>query len=171
MAGALSFGVFCPPFHELAEPSRVVDLAQAAERAGWDGLFLWDHMIGPPGMAVADSWTAMAAVAQATERIRLGMMVTPVARRRPWVLARQTATLDRLSGGRLVVGVGLGDDGWREFGSFSGEARSSGERAARLDEGLDLLRAFWSGEPVEHHGDEFEVTASSFLPRPVQDPL
>jgi alkanesulfonate monooxygenase SsuD/methylene tetrahydromethanopterin reductase-like flavin-dependent oxidoreductase (luciferase family) len=99
----------------MAEPSRVVELAKSAEAAGWDGFFLWDHILAVPGMPVADSWITMAAVAQATARMRLGMLVTPLARRRPWVVAREAATLDRLSKGRLVVGVGLGDDGWREF--------------------------------------------------------
>ena len=103
--GPLSYGVFLPPFDEFAEPKRLVALAQSAERAGWDGLYLWDHMLTIPGMAVADPFVMAAAIAQATERIRLGMMVTPLPRRRPWVFARQTATLDQLSEGRLDVGV------------------------------------------------------------------
>jgi alkanesulfonate monooxygenase SsuD/methylene tetrahydromethanopterin reductase-like flavin-dependent oxidoreductase (luciferase family) len=167
----LSYGVFLPPFDELAEPGAVVEIAVAAEQAGWDGLFLWDHVVAIPGMAVADSFTVAAAVAQATERIRVGMMVTPLARRRPWVLARQTATLDRLSGGRLVVGAGLGDDGWGELGSFDGEPTDPRARADLLDESLELLRLFWSGETVAYEGKRLVVHSGRFLPTPVQDPL
>jgi alkanesulfonate monooxygenase SsuD/methylene tetrahydromethanopterin reductase-like flavin-dependent oxidoreductase (luciferase family) len=165
------FGVFLPPFADFAEPSRVVALARDAESAGWDGVFLWDHMLAFPSMPVADSWITMAAMAQATETIRIGSLVTPLARRRPWVLARQAASLDRLSRGRLVVGVGLGDDGWTEFSSFSGEPVEPRERAFVLDESLHLLREFWSGAPVRHAGDRFEVSSPAFRPVPVQEPL
>jgi len=167
----LSYGVFLPPFAEFAEPRRLVALAQSAERAGWDGLYLWDHMLTIPGMAVADSFMMAAAIAQATDRIRLGMMVTPLARRRPWVFARQAATLDRLSEGRLDVGVGLGHDGWKEFSSFSGEVVDPVERASFLDDSLEILRRLWSGEPVEFEGDRIWVNSTAFLPRPVQQPL
>jgi len=163
--------LFVPPFADLAEPSRVVELARSAEQAGWDGFFLWDHILAIAGMAVADSWITMAAIAQATERMRLGMLVTPLARRRPWMLARQTATLDRLSEGRLVVGVGLGDDGWREFSSFRGEPVEAARRAQIMDESLDLLRRFWSGEDIHWEGQRFGVHSPGFLPPPVQQPL
>lgn len=168
---ALKFGLFFPPFGELAEPSRVVELARAAETSGWDGFFLWDHILALPGMAVGDPWVTMAAVAQSTTRMRLGMLVTPLARRRPWVLARQTATLDRLSRGRLVVGAGLGDDSVGEFSSFRGEASDPVERGVILDESLELLRLFWSGRDVEWEGRHFAVRSGPFRPRPVQSPL
>jgi alkanesulfonate monooxygenase SsuD/methylene tetrahydromethanopterin reductase-like flavin-dependent oxidoreductase (luciferase family) len=168
---SLKFGLFVPPFAGLAEPGRVVELARAAEGSGWDGFFLWDHILALPGMAVADPWVTMAAVAQSTARMRLGMLVTPLARRRPWVLARQAATLDRLSEGRLVVGVGLGDDSIGEFSSFRGEASDPVQRGAMLDESLELLRRFWSGQEVAWEGQYFAVRSGPFLPRPVQDPL
>ena len=168
---APKFGLFLPPFEALAEPDRVIELAVAAEGSGWDGFFLWDHILALPGMAVADPWVIVAAVAQATETMRLGMLVTPLARRRPWVLARQAATLDRLSGGRLVVGVGLGDDSIGEFRSFRGEPTEPVQRGAMLDEALELLRRFWSGRDVEWEGQYFGVESGPFLPRPVQDPL
>lgn len=167
----LRYGIFMPPFAELAEPSRVVALAQSAEGAGWDGFFLWDHILAIPGMPVADPWITMAAVAQATKSMRLGMLVTPLARRRPWVVARQAVTLDRLSQGRLVVGVGLGDDGWREFSSFGSEPVERAERATVLDDSLELLRRFWSGEAVRWKGEHFSVDSTPFLPKPVQAPL
>lgn len=166
----MRFGLFVPPFADFAEPARVVELARSAEQAGWDGFFLWDHLLAEPGMAVADSWVTMAALATATRTLRIGALVTPLARRRPWVLARQIATLDRLSGGRLVAGVGLGDDGWAEFSSF-GEAVDPVERGRLLDEGLEVLRRLLSGEPVRLDAARLTVDTSAFLPRPLQDPL
>ncbi|WP_298212325.1 LLM class flavin-dependent oxidoreductase [Ferrimicrobium sp.] len=166
----MQFGIFLPPFHEFSDPREVARLATSAEQAGWDGLFLWDHMLSEPGFAVADTWITMAAIASVTERLRIGAMVTPLARRRPWVLARQIATLDHLSSGRLVVGVGLGDDGWHEFSAF-GESVDPRRRAAQLDEALALLELFASGEPVDFVGNEYQVHAPPLLPRPVQRPV
>lgn len=167
---AMRFGVFLPPFAEFAEPRRVVALGTQTESAGWDGLFLWDHMLAFPGMAVADPWVVMAAVATVTQRIRLGALVTPLPRRRPWVLSRQMATLDRLSGGRLIGGVGLGDDGWSEFSSF-GDAVDPVTRGAMLDEALELLQQFLNGEPVDYDGSHYSVHSPALLPTPLQRPL
>lgn len=105
-----------PPYGELADPSALVELSVAAEKAGWDAVFLWDHVLRRPGdpQETADPWVAMAAMAVATERVRLGPMVTPITRRRPIKLARECTTLDHLSGGRLTLGLGLGVDTTRE---------------------------------------------------------
>ena len=166
----MRFGLFFPQFGELADPARVAELAVMAEEAGWSGFFLWDHMLAWPGMAICDPWIAMAAVATATRDIRFGAMVTPLARRRPWVMARQAAALDRLSGGRLVIGVGLGDDGWREFSSF-GDASEPRERGVLLDESLEVLRRLLTGEDVDFDGERLHVHSTPFLPKPAQDPL
>lgn len=168
--GQVKRGIFLPPFAELADPRRVADLAAAAEQAGWDGFYIWDHMLAEPGMGVAEAWTTLAAIATATSTIRLGAMVTPLTRRRPWVLARQIATLDQLSGGRLDAGIGLGDDGWREFSAF-GEETSRSSRGELLDESLELLKRFLSGNEVSFRGAQFVVDSGPILPRPVQDPL
>jgi alkanesulfonate monooxygenase SsuD/methylene tetrahydromethanopterin reductase-like flavin-dependent oxidoreductase (luciferase family) len=165
----LRFGLFFPPFGELSDPSRVADLAVVAEEGGWSGLFVWDHMLAD-GRPVGDPWIAMAAAATATREIRLGAMVTPLARRRPQTLARQVAALDLLSDGRMVIGVGLGDDGWKEFSSF-GDATERRERALLLDESLEVLNLLLSGEEVAFDGQRHRVHTTPFLPRPVQDPV
>ena len=103
--------IFVAPFEELSEPALVAELAAKAERKGWDGFFVWDHVAyAEPVRALADPWVTLAAVAMRTERVKIGPLVTPLARRRPHQLARETVTLDRLSRGRLVLGVGLGSE-------------------------------------------------------------
>ena len=167
----LRSGLFLPLFDELADPATVARLSFEAEEAGWHGLFVWDHVRWPePVLAVADPWITLAAVATATERVRLGPMVTPLARRRPVKVARETATLDQLSGGRLTLGVGLGSDRFAGEYSITGEELDDRRRGQMLDESLDILAAAWSGEPVHHRGDHYTVDSMRFLPRPVQRP-
>jgi alkanesulfonate monooxygenase SsuD/methylene tetrahydromethanopterin reductase-like flavin-dependent oxidoreductase (luciferase family) len=166
----MRFGLFVPAFAELADPRRVAALAHTAEESGWEGFYLWDHLLGRRGMGVADPWVTLAAVATATERVRIGTLVTPLSRRRPWVMARHVTSLDHLSGGRVVVGIGLGHDGWHEFSAF-GEVVETAARARLLDESLDVLRRLLSGEPVRHRGQQLTVDTKPFTPRPVQDPV
>jgi alkanesulfonate monooxygenase SsuD/methylene tetrahydromethanopterin reductase-like flavin-dependent oxidoreductase (luciferase family) len=138
-------GLFVAPFDELYEPRLLAELAAEAERKGFDGFFLWDHVnYRAPTRAVADPWIALSAIAYATERIRLGPLVTPLSRRRVQKLARETVTLDHLSRGRLVLGVGLGSDRNGELEPF-GEVTDPRERARLLDEGLRQLTSFWDG--------------------------
>lgn len=138
--------IYLPPFDELSDPSVLAELAARAEAAGWDGFFLWDHIFfRPPTRMVSDSWICLAAMAVATERIRLGPLITPLARRRAQKVARETVTLDRLSGGRLTLGIGLGNDYSGEFSKF-GEESDARARGKLLDERLELLGRLWSGE-------------------------
>jgi alkanesulfonate monooxygenase SsuD/methylene tetrahydromethanopterin reductase-like flavin-dependent oxidoreductase (luciferase family) len=137
--------IFVAPFGELAEARVLARLAAETEAAGWDGFFLWDHMVYSGVTHVADPWVALGAIAAATERVRLGPLVTPTPRRRVHKLARETVTLDRLSGGRLVLGVGVGGDGHGEFEPF-GEEADLRARARQLDADLDRLAALWGGE-------------------------
>ena len=164
-------GLFLPPFDELAGPAVVARLSVEAEQAGWHGVFVRDHVRWrEPVLAVADPRITLAAVAAATGRIRLGPMVTPLARRRPVKVARETATLDLLSGGRLTLGAGPGSDQFgREF-SITGEEPGERRRARMLDESPDILTAAWSGEPVQHRGEHYPAGGMRFLPRPVQRP-
>jgi alkanesulfonate monooxygenase SsuD/methylene tetrahydromethanopterin reductase-like flavin-dependent oxidoreductase (luciferase family) len=115
-------GLFLPPFDELSDPALMARLAAEAEEAGWHGIFVWDHMRWrAPVEALADPWITLAAIATATTSVRLGPMVTPLARRRPAKVARETATLDQLSGGRLTLGVGLGSERFANEFSMTGE--------------------------------------------------
>jgi alkanesulfonate monooxygenase SsuD/methylene tetrahydromethanopterin reductase-like flavin-dependent oxidoreductase (luciferase family) len=149
-------------------PRVVAGLASEVEEAGWDGVFYWDGIcVGE--VDTYDPWVVMAAMAMRTERVRIGAILTPPARRRPWKLARQTVALDHLSGGRLVLPVGLGalDDG-----GFSkvGEPTGRKVRAHLLDESLEILTGLWSGEPFSYEGEHYKMEEMTFRPPPVQRP-
>jgi len=165
------FAINVPNFGDYADPRFTAGLATEAEEAGWDGFFVWDHINAAyePGSPMADPWVLLTTIALATERVRIGTMVTPLARRRPWKLARETVTLDRLSGGRLVLGVGLGYPPDLEYAAL-GEAADDRLRADKLDEGLDVLTGLWSGEPFSFDGEHYRVSDVQFLPTPVQQP-
>ncbi|ONI81593.1 luciferase [Actinosynnema sp. ALI-1.44] len=151
----LRYGVYLPPFGPFGDPRVLVDLAVRAEAAGWDGVFLWDHVIGAVA-PIADPWTTLAAIAHATEKLMLGPTVTPLPRRRPWVVARHASTVSRLSGGRLIVGTGLGSDESGDFSGF-GETTDLATRSAMLSEGLAVMRAMWTGEAVDHTGTHYRA--------------
>jgi alkanesulfonate monooxygenase SsuD/methylene tetrahydromethanopterin reductase-like flavin-dependent oxidoreductase (luciferase family) len=161
-----------PPFEELADPRLVAELAAAAEQRGWDGFFVWDHIVyRAPVRAVADPWVTMAAIACATSRLRIGPMITPLSRRRVHKLARETVTLDQLSSGRLTLGVGLGSARNGELEPF-GEVADPRERARLLDKGLDDLTRYWGGEfePVPLQRPRIPVWVAAEWPhrRPVR---
>lgn len=165
------YGVFLPNLGPFADARALSDLAARAESAGWDGFFVWDHVLfdAESRLDVVDPWIALAAIALATERVRIGALMTPISRRRPWKLARETTSLDQLSGGRLILGAGLGFPADAEFELF-GEYSEDRVRAARLDEGLEVLAGLWTEERYVHHGEHFEVGPVTFTPRPVQQP-
>lgn len=166
----IKFGVHVPNFGHFGEPDAVVELAKTAERAGWDGLFLWDHIRWEHDRwPVVDPWIALSAAAQVTAKLRLGTLITPLARRRPWKVARETVSLDRLSGGRVIFGTGLGWGADAEFAAL-GEKTDDRLRAAMLDEGLAVLTGLWSGRPFSFAGDHFRIKDVTFLPGPLQTP-
>ena len=163
-------GLFLPIFGELSDPRVTSGLAAEAEEAGFDGVFVWDHVqYRAPVTHVADAWVTLAAMAVATERVRIGPLVTPLPRRRPHVVARQATGIDHLSGGRLVVGVGTGRDSARELSAF-GEELDDGTRGEMLDEALDVVTALWSGDEVRHRGAHYVADTVTFQPSPVQRP-
>jgi alkanesulfonate monooxygenase SsuD/methylene tetrahydromethanopterin reductase-like flavin-dependent oxidoreductase (luciferase family) len=169
----MRFSINIPNFGDFADARTVATVAAAAEQAGWDALFVWDHVVHDKrqrqGQPFGDPWMLLTAAALATSSLRLGTLVTPVARRRPEQLARQVATLDSLSGGRVIFGAGLGGPIEDEFGSF-GDTTNPVILAERLDEGLELLQRYWSGEPVNHYGRHYQVRDVSLLPASVQRP-
>jgi hypothetical protein len=166
----MRFGVHIPNFGDFHDLRAIAELAHDAEVAGWDGFFLWDHILyARTKRPVIDPWIALAAIAMRTERIRFGPLVTALARRRPWKVARETVSLDHLSGGRLILGVGLGFPPDNEFARF-GEDPDPKVRAGKLDEGLDILVGLWSGKPFHYAGQHYQVERTVFWPPPVQVP-
>lgn len=167
----MKHALFLAPFGELAEPATLVEVARTAETAGWDALFLWDHVLRPVDEVrdVGDVWVSLTAAAAATTTLRFGPMVTPLSRRRPATLVRQTIALDRFSGGRLTMGVGLGVDGGGELTRF-GEVVDARTRGAILDEMCSILVTAWAGQEVVHHGEHRTVDGVTFSPRPLQQP-
>jgi alkanesulfonate monooxygenase SsuD/methylene tetrahydromethanopterin reductase-like flavin-dependent oxidoreductase (luciferase family) len=168
----MHYGVYVPNFGPYGDARTLADLALEAEQAGWDGFFLWDQVsrttLTPAVEPLADPWIALSAIALRTRTIRLGPLVTPLSRRRPWMVARETVSLDHLSGGRLIFGVGSGG-GFYDFEAL-GEPSDAVELAARLDEGLAVLTGLWSGEPYQYEGTYFHIREAQFLPRPLQSP-
>lgn len=150
------------------DPRSAADLAAEAEAAGWDGVFYWDG-VALGDMDTYDPWVVMAAMAMRTDRVALGAILTPPSRRRPWKLARETMTLDRLSNGRLVLPVGLGALDDAAFGNV-GEPTDTKIRAELLDESLDVLEGLWSGEPYAHEGRHYRFGPMTFRPTPIQRP-
>jgi alkanesulfonate monooxygenase SsuD/methylene tetrahydromethanopterin reductase-like flavin-dependent oxidoreductase (luciferase family) len=172
MANPLKYAVHVHTFGDYAHVPRLVALAREAEAAGWDGFFVTDHLTarGRSGPApIADPWIALAAVASATRRVRIGPMVAALPRRRPWQVASEAVTLDHLSGGRLVLGVGSGTLDERNFLPF-GEEPDLPTRGRMLDEALTVLAGLWSGRPFSHQGEHYRVHEVTFLPQPLQSP-
>lgn len=166
----MRFGILLPNVGVCSDVHLLAELAHLAEAVGWDGVFLWDTLHYPADEdAACDPWIALAAIAMRTQRVRIGTLVTPLSRRRPWKLARETVTLDQLSRGRLILGVGLGD---LEDAGFThvGEVADAQLRARLLDEGLEILQGLWSGRPFTYTGTQYHVQELTFLPTPLQQP-
>ena len=165
----MRFGISVPIFGDYASARTLAELAREAERAGWDGFFVWDHVQFDPGapLPFGDPWIALAAIAMTTERIRIGPMVTPLPRRRPWKVAREAVALDHLSNGRLILGVGLGYPPEGDFAAF-GEVSDERIRAEKLDEALEIVAGLTSGEPFAFDGKHYRIEETTFLPKPVQ---
>jgi hypothetical protein len=168
MEKTMNFGLSLPNRGDYGGIHRMVELAVLAEETGWDGFFLWDHYASGVAPHI-DPWITMAAIASHTHRLRLGIHITPLSRRRPWKVAREIVTLDHLSKGRMVLGVGLGDFKRKEFENF-GEVVDNPTRAERLDEGLEIIDGLSSGEPFSYQGKHYQLAKTIFNPLPVQTP-
>jgi alkanesulfonate monooxygenase SsuD/methylene tetrahydromethanopterin reductase-like flavin-dependent oxidoreductase (luciferase family) len=167
----MRFAINTPNFGLYSDIRLLAALAHEAEEAGWDAFFIWDHIGSGPDWpsTFADPWIALAAMAMTTQRIKIGPLVTPLPRRRPWKLAREAVSLDQLSHGRLILGVGIGSDQGREFSCF-GESTDDKLHGEMLDEGLEVLTKLWSGEAFTYEGKHYQLSNARFLPAPVQHP-
>lgn len=162
---AVRWGLSISLSGELADPGLLADVALAAEQAGWDGVFVWDHLWNQTLVPFADPFVTLAAIAMATERAVIGTMVTALPRRRPQLVAQATTSVDRLSSGRMVLGLGLGVDSYGEYSVFDEPATDDRARAAALDAGIGLLGQMLAGEPVAGAGGRVTTPASVQQPR------
>lgn len=172
-------GLVLPNWEAGADPALLVEAAVAAEESGWDGVFLADHLVFPPPAEIGgeepafanapfpDPWITLAAIASRTGSIRLGSWISPVPRRQPWQLARDLATLDALSDGRVILGAGLGRR--PDYERF-GQPWDLPTLGRKMDESLEIIDALWRGESVTHDGDFFRLRDAVVLPRPRQSP-
>jgi alkanesulfonate monooxygenase SsuD/methylene tetrahydromethanopterin reductase-like flavin-dependent oxidoreductase (luciferase family) len=169
MTDRIKTALYLPNYGPFGEARNIADLARDAESAGWDGFFIWDHIVRDNvTLPFADPWVSLTAAAMQTTTIKLGTTVTPIPRRRPHVLAKETATLDRLSNGRLMLSVGIG--GGKSEWEHLGEEEDLAIRGKMLDEGLDVLIGLWSGQPFQFVGEYFHIEQAHILPPPVQNP-
>ena len=165
----MKYGIYISNYALQGNPKKFVELAVAAEKAGWDGFFMWDHNYAGKDKLIADPWITLAAIAAQTEIIKIGTTVTPLPRRRPEKVAREVTTIDHLSNGRFILGVGSGGHSNFDFGWF-GEEISVKERAEHLDESLAILEGLWSGKPFSFSGKHYNIHEVTFNPRPIQQP-
>ncbi|MFX0016143.1 MAG: LLM class flavin-dependent oxidoreductase [Promethearchaeota archaeon] len=170
MSNDTKFGVYIANYGVFTDPQEYIKLSIIAEESNWDGFFIWDHIYlnkdNPE--PTFDPWILLASVAAKTEKLRMGTTVTALARRRPWKIARETVSLDRLSNGRLILGVGLGVD--TEFSDF-GENSDPQVRGKKLDEALDILVGLWTGEPFSYQGEYYRMNEVQFIPKPIQESI
>jgi len=163
----MKFALYTHTYQPYSNPAVLADLAKEAEHAGWDGYFLWDVIPSIESSVTADPWISLAAMAVKTQNLILGPMITPIARRRPWIVALEALSLDHLSNGRLILGVGLGAtstyDTW-------GERSDPKVRADKLDESLEIITKLWSGEAFTHSGTHYQFKQVQFSQQPVQQP-
>ena len=171
MNSKIKYGIYIANFGPNWTVNDFVELAKEGEKAGWDGFFMWDHLYAGdmPEANVLDPFITLAAIASQTKKIRIGTTITPLARRQPWKVARETASLDQLSNGRFILGVGLGGDPAKEFAAFGMESNDK-LRGEMLDESLDILQGLWSGEKFAYNGKHYQIKETQFLPATVQKP-
>ncbi len=168
----MKYGLDITPAGPWGRPDQIAELAALAERHGWDGVFCEDYLCFPGDDGPVDTydvWITLALIAQATSSITLGTMVTPMPARKPASIALQAVTVDHLSGGRLLLGVGLGDDEPSNFAAF-GQTDSLRRRAGLLDESLEVITRLWSGESVSFEGSHHRLDRAQLLPKPVSTP-
>ena len=165
----MKYGVFLPNFGAFGYALTLASLARDAEQAGWDGFFIWGHITRSVPLPNVDPWVAMTAIALQTKTIQFGPIVTPLPRRRPWKVARESVSIEHLAKGRLALGVGIGSGGLNEWYNL-GEETDPRARGRMLDEALDVLAGLWQGEPVSYDGQYYKVKFAHFVPKPLHAP-
>ena len=168
----MHYGICLPNGGACGDPRTLAEFAALAEEAGWNGIFLEDYIVwqGHQEVPTYDPWISLAAMAMRTTRIRLGTSVTPLPRRRPWKVVSEAVAIDHLSGGRMILGAGLGDTSLDVSFTIFGEVVDARQRARLLDEALTVLTGLWSGEPFQFDGEFFHLKEVTLLPGPVQQP-
>jgi hypothetical protein len=166
----MNFGLMLPnKGHLYGDANLLIELAGMAEESGWEGFFLWDHIGGGGDAPTMDPWLCLGAIAAQTKTMRLGTMITPLARRRSQKVAREIVTLDHISHGRAVLGVGLGDMVNKDFKAF-GDETGPRTRAEMLDESLEIIAGLQSGKPFQYTGKHYQISDALFKPTPIQKP-
>ena len=166
----VKFGLYVPNFGKSSYPQNLIDMSVEAEKAGWDGFFLWDHLVEwDKRLPLSDSLTTLAGVAARTKKIKIGTTLSPIPRYKPWAVARQTTTLDHLSNGRMILSVGLGAVESCDYARF-GENPDNRVLAEKLDESLEIITGLWSGKKFDFKGKHYRVKPTVFLPTPKQRP-
>jgi alkanesulfonate monooxygenase SsuD/methylene tetrahydromethanopterin reductase-like flavin-dependent oxidoreductase (luciferase family) len=165
-----SYGLYVPNFGKASSPAMYAELALEAEKNDWDGFFLWDHLVEwDKRIPLFDSFTLLAAIAMNTRSIRIGTTVSPLPRFKPWIVARQTTSLDHLSNGRMTLGAGLGGEETTDYERF-GEVADTRILAEKLDESLEIIAGLWSGKEFGFNGKHYRIGNTVFLPPPIQKP-
>ena len=162
----MKFGLDVPTTGAYADALTLARLATEAESAGWDGFFIWDVL--PSNNATIDPWIALTAIALQTLHLKIGLLATPLARHRPYLVAQRLANLDQLSQGRVICAVGLGHSE-ETFAAFH-EETSQVIRAKKLDEGLEILAGLWTEDSFSYNGEYYALSSTTVLPKPVQSP-
>lgn len=166
----VKFGLYVPNFGKSSDPQNLIDMAVQAEKSGWEGFFLWDHLVEwDRRLPLSDSLTTLAGIATRTRKIRIGTTLSPIPRYKPWAVARQITTLDHLSNGRMILSVGLGAVESCDYARF-GEDPDNRVLAEKLDESLKIMTGLWSGKKFDFKGRHYKVKPTVFLPTPKQRP-
>jgi alkanesulfonate monooxygenase SsuD/methylene tetrahydromethanopterin reductase-like flavin-dependent oxidoreductase (luciferase family) len=170
MSSEVKYGISLVHFNELADPKLVIEFAIEAEKAGWDGIFLPDHLLYDRKTvpSITDTWILLSAIAAKTKKIKIGTCVSALPRYHPWQFAKLSATLDILSNGRLILGIGLGGPAV-EYETF-GEKYDIKNLAEKMEESLEIIQGLWTGEPFSYAGKYYQINGACFLPKPVQTP-
>lgn len=168
MRKKINFGIYIANFDIFESPIDYLDLAVATEENSWDGFFMWDHTVGIPGKPASETFTTLSAIASKTNNIKIGTTVTGLPRHRPWNLARKVATIDHISNGRFIFGIGLGARD--EYSPFN-EENDNKILKEKVDESLQIIQGIFEKDHFSFSGKHYQLNDVSFNPKPKQKNL